>query len=251
MMKVRAIFFTCACLILFYFLVPAQPPSAASSLSARGEETDDYYIGFLRRGPGWTPESTPETQRIQAAHMAHIGEMAGSGKLIGAGPFSDGGQMRGVFIFKVDSPEEAKALAEADPAVKAGRLVVDLHAWRGPAGIGAKYAAERKANPQAKDEMVTYQMALLARGPKWTQGTPSEAERFRAEHESFLKQMKASGRLSAAGPFTDAGDLREMLVLPVASPEDAKALVANHPHVKSGRLSLEVHPWWIARGTLP
>ncbi len=242
-MKIRAIFYTCTCLILLASFAPAQ--------SAGDEKTDAYYIGFLRRGPRWTPGSTPETQGVQAAHMKHIGEMAATGKLVGAGPFSDGGQLRGVFVFKVASMEDAKALAEADPAVRAGRLSVDLHAWTGPAGVGAKYAAERKANPQAKDEMVTYQMALLARGPKWTQGTPSEAEGFRAEHQSFLKQMKASGRLSAAGPFTDAGDLREMLVLPVASPEEAKALVANHPHVKSGRLSLEVHPWWIARGTLP
>jgi hypothetical protein len=42
-----------------------------------------------------------------------------------------------------------------------------------------------------------------------------------------------------------------MLVLQIASPEEAKALIENHPHVKSGRLSLEVHPWWVAKGTLP
>jgi uncharacterized protein len=110
-MKSRAIFYTCACLVLVALAAPA--PSA----NARGQETDDYYIGFLRRGPRWTPESTPETQRVQAAHMAHIGDMAGSGKLVGAGPFSDGGRLRGVFLFKVASLEEARALAEADPAM--------------------------------------------------------------------------------------------------------------------------------------
>lgn len=242
-MKARAIFYTCTCLIMFASLVPAQ--------SAGDEKTDAYYIGFLRRGPRWTPGNTPETQRVQAAHMAHIGEMAGSGKLVGAGPFSDGGQLRGVFVFKVGSMEEAKALAEADPAVKAGRLSVDLHAWTGPEGVGAKYAAERKANPRAKDEMVTYQMALLARGPKWAPEATGDAKRMTREREAFLGRLKASGKLAAAGPFTDAGELREMLVLQVASPEEAKALMENDPLVKAGILSLEVHPWWVAKGTLP
>ena len=242
-MKARAIFYTCTCLVLLASFVPAQSPG--------DEKTDAYYIGFLRRGPRWTPGSTPETQGVQAAHMAHIGEMAATGKLVGAGPFSDGGQLRGVFVFKVASMEEAKALAEADPAVKAGRLSVDLHAWTGPAGVGAKYAAERKANPQAKDEMVTYQMALLSRGPKWAPDAAGDAKRMAREREAFLKQLKASGKLAAAGPFTGGGDLREMLVLQVASPEEAKALVGNDPLVKAGRLSLEVHPWWVAKGTLP
>jgi len=237
-MRLRAIFYTVACSILLASIVPAQ-------------EMDRYYIGFLRRGPKWTAESTPETQQIQAAHMAHIGQMAGSGKLVGAGPFSDGGQLRGVFIFKVASLEEAKALAEADPAVKAGRLAVDLHSWTGPGGVGAKYAEWRKANPQAKDEMVTYQMVLLARGPKWAAGAASQDEQLKLEHYYFLKQIKSSDKLVSSGPFTDGGDLREMVVLQAASPEEAKALMESHPSVKSGKLSFEVHPWWVAKGTLP
>ena len=96
--------------------------------------------------------------------MAHIGEMAKGGHLVAAGPFGDNGELRGIFIFQVESIEQAKALAEADPAVKAGRLAIDVHTWMGPRGIGAKYAEEKKKNPQSKDEMVIYQMALLSRG---------------------------------------------------------------------------------------
>ena len=32
--------------------------------------------------------------------------------------------------------EEARALTEKDPAVKAGRLVMELHPWYGSAAIG-------------------------------------------------------------------------------------------------------------------
>lgn len=88
-----------------------------------------YYFSFLRRGPKWTAQRTPETDKLQEAHMANINAMAKTGKLVIAGPFENGGEYAGVFVFKVDSLDEAKALAESDPAVKAGRLAVDVHPW--------------------------------------------------------------------------------------------------------------------------
>jgi uncharacterized protein YciI len=88
-----------------------------------------YYFSFLRRGPKWSAQRTPETETLQAAHMANINAMAKTGKLVIAGPFENAGDYAGVFVFKVGSLDEAKALAESDPAVKAGRLVADVHPW--------------------------------------------------------------------------------------------------------------------------
>ncbi|HSB12159.1 MAG TPA: YciI family protein [Blastocatellia bacterium] len=89
-----------------------------------------YYLAFLRHGPKWTGQSTPETQKIQADHMANINAMARTGKLVIAGPFEIGGDYAGLFVFKVKTLDEAKALADSDPAVRAGRLVADVHPWR-------------------------------------------------------------------------------------------------------------------------
>jgi len=89
-----------------------------------------YYFSFLKHGPKWTPERTPETEKLQAAHMANINAMAKTGKLVIAGPFENGGDYSGVYVFKVGSIDEAKALADTDPAVKAGRLVAEVHPWR-------------------------------------------------------------------------------------------------------------------------
>ena len=88
-----------------------------------------YYFSFLRHGPKWTPEKTPETEKLQAAHMANINAMAKTGKLVIAGPFENGGDYSGVYVFKVRTLEEAKALAESDPAIKAGRLAAEVHPW--------------------------------------------------------------------------------------------------------------------------
>ena len=67
--------------------------------------------------------------------MGHIKEMAAAGKLTLAGPFSDDGNLRGMFVFQVGSMEEAKALCDADPAVRAGRLAAELHPWFSAKGI--------------------------------------------------------------------------------------------------------------------
>ena len=56
-------------------------------------------------------------------------------KLVVAGPFGDDTALRGVFVFKVASIDEARALAETDPAVQAGRLVIEMHPWLVPEGI--------------------------------------------------------------------------------------------------------------------
>ena len=93
------------------------------------------YLAFLTRGPKWTPERTPQTEEIQKAHMANINRLAETKKLVVAGPFGDNGQLRGVFVFKVASLEEAKELAATDPAVKAGRLALNIYTWMAPEGI--------------------------------------------------------------------------------------------------------------------
>jgi uncharacterized protein YciI len=95
----------------------------------------EYVFGLLVRGDKWTPEKTPETEKIQEGHMANINRLAEMGKLVLAGPFFDDGNRRGVFIFKVDSLKEAQDLTDTDPAVKAGRLRIELYQWSVPRGM--------------------------------------------------------------------------------------------------------------------
>jgi uncharacterized protein len=120
-----------------YMVVEIHPWYAAKNIMKPATDVsqmDTYYFTFLRRGPKATKEKTPEVEKLQEAHMGHIREMAASGKLVLAGPFAEDGDLRGVFIFKVGSIDEARALAAADPAVKAGRLAADIHPWHVPKG---------------------------------------------------------------------------------------------------------------------
>jgi uncharacterized protein YciI len=100
-----------------------------------GYEMTTYYIAFLYRGAKWTPQETPETKKIQEEHMANIQKMAASGKLVVAGPFTDNGELRGIFVFQGVSRDEAEQLAANDPAVQAGRLRIELHPWFAAKGL--------------------------------------------------------------------------------------------------------------------
>ena len=93
------------------------------------------YLAFLVRGDKWTPEKTPATEAIQKAHLENINRLAEMKKLVVAGPFGGNGRLRGIFVFRVGSIEEARQLAETDPAVKAGRLALIIHPWLVPEGI--------------------------------------------------------------------------------------------------------------------
>jgi len=118
---------TTAIAVLLSFL--AAGPRLRAADPPPDYEMTTYYVAFLYRGPAWSPEDTPERARIQEGHMANIQKMAATGKLLVAGPFTDDGDLRGLFVFRTSSLEEAKAMAEQDPAVKAGRLRLEWHPW--------------------------------------------------------------------------------------------------------------------------
>lgn len=102
---------------------------------AKADKMTIAYLAFLVRGDKWTPEKTPATEAIQKAHLENIQRLADLKKLVVAGPFGDNGRLRGIFVFRVESLEEAKSLAATDPAVQAGRLALEIHSWVVPEGI--------------------------------------------------------------------------------------------------------------------
>lgn len=104
----------------------AEPPAPRMSV---------YYLAMLYRGPKWTADETPEVKRIFEGHMANIERLFKAGKLVVAGPFEDEGDLRGLFLLRVASKQEAEELCKSDPAIQAGRLRAELHRWWGPDSI--------------------------------------------------------------------------------------------------------------------
>ncbi|MET2984290.1 YciI family protein [Aureibaculum conchae] len=112
----------------------------ANELGADNYGMKRYVMAFLKKGPNRTKDSIKATN-LQMAHMSNIKRLAEEGKLAIAGPFLDNGELRGIYIFNVETVDEAKKLTETDPAIQAGSLVMELHPWYGSAALGlvAKY----------------------------------------------------------------------------------------------------------------
>ncbi|HEY7113469.1 MAG TPA: YciI family protein [Thermoanaerobaculia bacterium] len=123
---------------------PAKPPE----IGPGGFEMTTYYVGFLRKGPAWSGENTPENRKLQEAHLANILRLANEGKLLVAGPFLDGGDLRGLYVFKVGTADEAKALVATDPAVASGHLTFELHPWYAAKNISVTAKRPETSGPQ-------------------------------------------------------------------------------------------------------
>jgi uncharacterized protein YciI len=114
---------------------PIYNPDLAAELGADDYGMKMYVMAFLKAGPN-RDQSEDEAAELQKAHMANIMRMAKDGDLVLAGPFGPNDQgMQGIYIFNVKTVAEAEALTATDPAIKAGRLVMELIPWYGSAAV--------------------------------------------------------------------------------------------------------------------
>lgn len=110
-------------------LLPALPAHADPQ---KGDtQFESYQLILLRRRPDAPKLSDADSQALQKKHLAHLTKMAEAGKLVVAGPFEhqDDETLRGLCLYRVGSLDEARKLAEQDPAVQAGRLRVEAMTW--------------------------------------------------------------------------------------------------------------------------
>lgn len=106
---------------------------SVSSINAQQAEFDmskmkPYYMVFLKKGPNRNQDSVTAA-KIQEGHLAHLAGLYKQGKIDLNGPFLEDGDIRGISVYNVGSAEEAMKLASEDPAVKSGRLIVEVHPW--------------------------------------------------------------------------------------------------------------------------
>ena len=87
-----------------------------------------YFIAFLKKGPTRS-QTKAEADSLQKLHLAHLGRMYEEGFADISGPFGDDGDIRGITIYNVPTQKMADSLANMDPMVKSGRLVIEIHPW--------------------------------------------------------------------------------------------------------------------------
>ena len=80
-----------------------------------------YYAAFVRmldpaKSQDWRPK-----------HLEFLEQSEQKGLIFARGRFTDG--TGGLVIYKAESLEEARKLAESDPYVKSGARSLELHEW--------------------------------------------------------------------------------------------------------------------------
>lgn len=115
----------------------AAPGSAPAAAPALPPGMKQYWFVMLKTGPK-RDQPADEAERLQTGHMANMQSYADRGLLQIAGPFMDSGEWRGIFILDVPDRAGAEAMCNDDPAVKAGRLVCDIHPWLSQKGAMLK-----------------------------------------------------------------------------------------------------------------
>ncbi|MFL6590559.1 MAG: YciI family protein [Chthoniobacterales bacterium] len=124
----------CLFLIGFVAQTPAAEtatPSASPHASGTPMEFDSFLLVLLLRPPNAPEMPKAELDQLQQGHFANMKRLAAEGKLFKAGPIEDfsGRNVRGIFIFKTESVDQAREWVAGDPLIKAGRLVPEFMKW--------------------------------------------------------------------------------------------------------------------------
>ena len=114
---------------------PNYDEALAKKLGSDDFGMKNYVFVILKTGDNKTTEQE-ELNKLFRGHMENIQRLVDEKKLIVAGPFGENDKTwRGLFILDVKTVEEAAALVQTDPAIKAGIFAVDLVPWYGSAAL--------------------------------------------------------------------------------------------------------------------
>ena len=110
-------------------------PDADSTLPLP-TEWSTYYVVLLKEGPTRPEDLSRDSLRtIMSDHIQYQLRLQKSGQALAGGGFrAAGDDVLGMTLLRVGSIEEAKRLAEDDPAVAAGRFSAVVYEWYVPAG---------------------------------------------------------------------------------------------------------------------
>jgi uncharacterized protein YciI len=206
-------------------------------------DVQTFYMYFLNTGPNSGKGTPEERKEIQAQHMAHLNSLGDAGKI--GGPFVNGGERRGLVILKADSLDAARAIGEADPAVKAGTFTVETYTlmvpgnWFAFGPVPERYTMRR------------FVFFFLDDAPGRPADTPAEEmAKLQDAHLANLHRLSREGKLHLAGPLPDGGAHRGIGVMATEDIEEARTWMADDPLVKGGYLVMVPLQWFAADGIL-
>nr|NQU91642.1 hypothetical protein [Bacteroidota bacterium] len=196
-----------------------------------------YYFVMLNTNPGRAELPKEKVEEIQSAHMANMDSLAKESKLLAAGPFNGGGGLQVLFAGTL---EEADAILQSDPAVKANRFNTELYPMKMNVGgicpVGEHYEMTEyqflKYKP-VKDKIEQYDEKKLAKLLK--------------RHSNYMIENRFKVKMIADAVFGPANG--GILVFDKVDEEIFDKLLKYDPWIKSELFDTEMKSLWIAKGS--
>jgi uncharacterized protein YciI len=219
--------------------VPAQAQDASAQMTI-------YQMVLLKKGPNGPPASPEAQKTMQEEHLAALADLNRKRIALLYGPVTEDAELRGIAILDVPTPDDARKAFAEDPFVKSRVMTADVRPWYGPKNWFSPPASYDVTNPASLEPLV---LGFLVRGPNTGQDKETAAE-IQKGHLAYMDSLHSQGKLLVAGPFGDKEPARGLVIYRVKTVADAKALAADDPAVKAGRLVLEAYPWMTFKGIL-
>jgi uncharacterized protein YciI len=117
-----------ACLLgLTFALICSSSRSIAAENEPQQEQTKATYLVIYRPGPAWLAGKSVLEQPLKE-HGKYMLSLYFKGSMKLAGPLTD--DAGGAVLLAVADESEAKTIVAADPAVKSGIFVYEMHPWK-------------------------------------------------------------------------------------------------------------------------
>ncbi|MFC2080599.1 YciI family protein [Bacteroidota bacterium] len=194
-----------------------------------GKEKSQYFI-FLNSNPDKVELPEAEVQSLQEKHLSNMENLAAAGDLIASGPFEGGG---GMMVIIAENEQAARDLLETDPAIKAGRFIVEVFPisfikggicpWWVPVNIK------------------TYGFFRFRPGPA------HENTQLLQEHFYLLSVLEDDEDVLVQADFDDSASGILILSLPLS--DEWIENVIDNPAIQEGALEVDIKNLQIAHGT--
>jgi uncharacterized protein YciI len=126
----RFFWFLLALLASGWLALSAQAPSANANPKETVPAMKTFFIRIIPPRPSFDKDATPAEQALMDAHYVYWNDLFDKGDCVFGGPVFDPKGVYGVLAVEAASEDKARALANADPSVKAGLIRAEVAEMR-------------------------------------------------------------------------------------------------------------------------